>query len=489
MALASVLNLRAADLGPPHNVEAEQALLGAILCDNDALDGLSDLQPRHFYEPAHAALFEAVRATRAVGLPADFATVRDRVKASRAFEELGGASYLADLIDKAPPSSAAPHMARVVADYAMRRGLVDVGVEIAARARQDFQGDGLGMIAEAERELARIASDGPSREAWRDAGGLIASALESAQSRDGSIDVGTGLAEVDDHIGGFGRGELSIIAGRPGMFKSGVASQIAKANAARGKGTLFFSQEMGVEPLGLRLACDLAWEPYASAFNPTFDRARRNRLSSEQWRMLRDAAAIAEAWPLRFDVRPSLTVSTMEACARRAFRDWEKRGIPAGPIIIDHLGIVRPEKDRQGSKHAEVADVSRALAEMAKRLEVPVIALCQLNRGVEGREDKRPMLSDLRQAGEIEEDARLVVFLYRPEYYFRPPQDPGAETPEQRVERETKLDRNRNKLFWLIEKNNNGPLGQVETFCDVACSVVRDRADCRSLDRDLGARL
>jgi replicative DNA helicase len=151
-------------------------------------------------------------------------------------------------------------------------------------------------------------------------------------------------------------------------------------------------------------------------------------------------------------------------------------GIPAGPVIIDHLGIIRPEKERQGSKHAEIADISRGLAEMAKRLDVPVIALCQLNRGVEGREDKRPILADLRQAGELEEDSRLVIFMFRPEYYFRPPQDPGAETHEQRVERETKLARNRNKLFWLIEKNNNGPLGHVETFCDVACSVVRDRA-------------
>ncbi|MGI9169205.1 MAG: replicative DNA helicase [Caulobacteraceae bacterium] len=481
MATAPVLDLRRAASDPalpsPVNLEAEQALLGAVLYDNATLESLGGISPRHFSEPGHVHLFGAIRAVVANGERADCVTVRDRMKASAAFEEMGGAEYLANLVDRAPPTSVALTMARVVADQSMRRDILREMSDVAKQAALDPETDALGIVADAERRLAQIASDGPSREAWRSATEVIVSALDTAQSRDGCIDVGTGLTEVDDHIGGFGRGELSIIAGRPGMFKSGVASQIAKSNAARGKGTVFFSQEMGIEPLGLRLACDLSWDAYDHAFNPTFDKARRNKLTAEQWGQLREAAAIVAEWPLLFDVRPGLTVSNMEACARRAFRQWERRGIPRGPVIIDHLGIVRPEKDRQGSKHAEVADVSRALAEMAKRLDAPVIALCQLNRGVESRDDKRPMLSDLRQAGEIEEDARLVAFLYRPEYYFRPPQDPGSETAERRVERETKLARNRNKLLWLVEKNNNGPLGQIETFCDVACSAVRDRAE------------
>jgi replicative DNA helicase len=479
MARVPMLDLRPQrqDVPAPANIEAEQALLGILLYDSEHYDDIAHgLRPEHFYEGFHGRLFQKIGQLRQEGHSADPIGVAGLFRTDPVFGELGGIRYLADLADRCPPAANAPDYARVISDHAMRRDLISAAGEVANRAHRDFDADAIGIIAEAELELSRIASDGPSRAAWRNANDVIAGAVAAAQGRSGAIEFGTGLADVDEHVGGFGRGELAIIAGRPGMFKSGVASQIAKSNAARGMGTLFFSQEMGVEPLGLRLACDLSWDRNSSGFNPTYDRARRNRLTADQWHVLQEAAEIARSWPLRFDVRPGLTVSTMEACARRAFREWERMGIPAGPVIIDHLGIIRPEKERQGSKHAEIADISRGLAEMAKRLDVPVIALCQLNRGVEGREDKRPILADLRQAGELEEDSRLVIFMFRPEYYFRPPQDPGAETHEQRVERETKLARNRNKLFWLIEKNNNGPLGHVETFCDVACSVVRDRA-------------
>ena len=177
--------------------------------------------------------------------------------------------------------------------------------------------------------------------------------------------------------------------------------------------------------------------------------------------------------PLLIDARPGLTVARIEAAARRAHRKWRKKGIEPGPVIVDHLGIVRPDKDRKGSLHAEVADVSRGLAEMAKRLGVPVVALCQLNRGVEGRDDKRPQLSDLRQAGEIEEDARAVVMLYRASYYLRPPMDPSSEGPAEAAEREAKLARVKGRVTFLVEKNSHGPAGvQVEAFCDPATSAV-----------------
>jgi replicative DNA helicase len=475
----------------PNNLDAEQALLGALLFDNDALERIgTDYPSKAFFEPLHAQLFEAIADSIRRGVRAEPILLRDRFAADPAFTEFGGVRYLADLVDRAPPAANAPDYARVLLDLATRRDLHRVGEEIAAAALDaDGTRDAAELLSQAESTILALGSDGPKREAWLPAHSVLDWAIADAMTRDSTVEFGTGLTEVDALIGGFNRGELSLIAGRPGMAKSTVAATIAKANARNRKGTAFFSLEMDRSPLGLRLACDLAYEDRDVVYsldpdsaNPTFDRARKNALTPAQWARLKAAQALIarERWPLLFDVRPGLTVSTIEACARRAIRKWEREGVEPGPVIIDHLGIVRPEKDRKGSKHAETADVSRALAEMAKRLDVPVIALCQLNRGVESRgDDKRPQLSDLRNAGELEEDARLIVFLLREEYYWRDPLDPDSETAQEKVERRTKLERVRNKLRWIVAKNNNGPLGEVETFCDVACSVVRDRKGAR----------
>ena len=187
-------------------------------------------------------------------------------------------------------------------------------------------------------------------------------------------------------------------------------------------------------------------------------------------RQSRDRIAAA---PLRLDCRPGLTVARIEQAARRQFREWRRQGVEPGPIFVDHLGLVSPERDRKGSRHAETADVSRDLAELAKRLDVPVIALCQLNREVEGREDKRPQLSDLRQAGELEQDARMVILLLRPAYYFREPT--RKESFEEKAERMAREAGEANLLRLIVAKNSNGPTGEVEAFVDVSRSALRDR--------------
>lgn len=468
----------------PHNLDAEQGVLGVILSDPEAffrIEGV--LRPESFYEAFHGDLYGLVTDQIKRGRTPSLATIRPRLERQPAFHDLGGPGYLGDLIDKAPPSIGISDLARAVADAAIRRDIIRQAADMAAKARDlGSDRDGLEQLADAERALADLSVNGPAKDEWRTAGAVITTALTEARTRAGRIDFSSGLASVDEVLGGFNAGEVAIIAGRPGMAKSTVGACIAKANARAGNGTVFFSMEMGAVPLGLRLACDLAYDMGAvrysldpSSGNPTFDAARKGRLSPQQAAGLEEAQAQAQDWPLLFDTRPGLTVAAMEAAVRRAHRRWARQGIAPGPVIVDHVGIIRPDKDRKGSRHAEVADVSRDLAVMAKRLDVPVVALCQLNRGVEGRDDKRPGLSDLRQAGELEEDARQVVMLYRPEYYLRPPEDADAESYEEKVERETKLQRVRGKLFWIIAKNSNGPAGvQVETFCDVACSAVRD---------------
>lgn len=467
----------------PHNLEAEHAVLGALLFDpHAAWAGIEDtLSASDFYEPLHRELFEAVVASIRAGQTPDVAALARRFAGSRAFRELGAGGYLVDLVDAADLRRVTP-CALEVAETSLRRSIVHVCAEASQAALEDGDVEAVTQVFALERAIAQLSARGPSRAEWSSAGSVVEEAIARSRARSGSeTEFPTGLRDVDALLGGFNAGELSILAARPGMGKTTAATAIAKANAAAGRGTLYFSLEMGSVPIGLRLACDVAFERGGvrnsigpNIGSPTYDRARRNELPDAQWERLEHAQREIVAWPLLLDTRPGLTVSTMEACARRAFREWERKGIEPGPVIVDHLGKVRAEKDRKGSRHAEVADVSAGLAEMAKRLHAPVIALCQLNRGVEGREDKRPVLSDLRQAGEIEEDARQVVFFYRPEYYLRAPDDPLSETAAERAERETKLARARNRLVWIVAKNSHGPLGQVETYCEIACSAIRD---------------
>ncbi len=461
----------------PKNLEAEQAVIGSVLFDNGCLP--DSLRPDDFSEAYHALIWtsacDLIRASRT----ADPATLSDRLKVSPAFDQFGGIGYLFDLIDKAPALSLVGEYAATIQDASTRRKLIAYSAELAERAK-DPTLPASDHIVSAERELSALAESGPAHTAWCRADEVTANAVRNARERGGGIELPTGLTELDRLTGGLRRGEMAVIAGRPSMGKSSAGLTVAKSLASIGKGAAFFSMEMPRAALGLRMACDIAFDPDAPVYsgettNPTYFKADRNDLDADQWRQLERAADRIAGWPLHFDPRPGLTVSAMEACARRLIRDWDRQGIEPGVIVVDHLTIARPDADRRGNKVAEVGDISRSLAEMAKRLDVPVVALCQLSRDVEKRDnkDRRPGLSDLRWSGEIEQDARLVMFLYRPEYYCRRPEN--EDDMDAMMEWRAKLDRVRKKLWWLVEKNNNGPTGEVETYCDIACSAIRDR--------------
>jgi replicative DNA helicase len=461
----------------PSNLDAEQALLGVVMLDNTAMP--DDVRALDFAEPLHAAIWTAMHGLIRAGRLADPVIIADLLTAEPAFSQFGGLTYLADLMDKAPPSSTVAEYARSVQDNALRRNLIRMAGEIETLAK-DPDKPASERVLEAERALSSLSASGPAHTAWSKADDVIGDAVAAARARKGRIELPTGLTELDRLTGGLRRGEMQIIAGRPAMGKSSAGLTVARSLASQGSGVAFFSMEMPRTALGLRMACDLAYDPDAPVFsgettNPTYFKADRNELDANQWKWLEEAAARVASWPLLFDARPGLTVGQMESCARRAIRDWDRKGITPGAIIVDHLTIARADQDRKGNKVAEVGDISRSLAEMAKRLDVPVVALCQLSRQVEARTntDKRPSLSDLRWSGEIEQDARLVMFLYRPEYYCRRPEDETDH--EAMVEWKQKLDKVRRRLWWLVEKNNNGPTGEVETHCDIACSAIRDR--------------
>jgi replicative DNA helicase len=476
LAVAEPHNYR--DMSKLFSFESEGELIGSAMYMPEACDvALDILCPEHFADPVHAVIWRAIGdIVRGGGRPAP-AIVRDRVGAHPDFERWGGYPALFQLFDQASPGGIAGHVA-AVADRAGRRALVEVFDDLGPRLFNTADSDATELLSELERRAGEIAQQGGTADNWVSAGDMIRSAIDHAKSRAGTIQFPFGTAAVDRFTNGLNAGEVTLVGARTGMGKTVAGMAIAHANAAQGNAACFFSLEMTAQHLGMRLACDIAFRRDALWFagvssNPTLDRALKNELDAHQWEMLEEAQQIAARLPLHVDDQSSLTMAQIEARARRRIRKFERAGARPGPIIIDHLGKVRPSKDRKGSRHAEIADISGDASDMAKRLGVPVVCLVQLNRQVESRgEDKRPVLTDLRQAGELEEDARQVVFLFRPEYYLR--DAPPGETFDEEAARREKLREVERKLFWIVEKNSHGPRGQVQTYCDIGSSAIRD---------------
>lgn len=457
----------------PSSVEAETAVLGIVIYDNAGFEAAETLAEDHFYEPFHGRLWAAISERIRAGGLAEPMWLDKQFHDDPAYIELGKMRFFADIVDKCPPVSTAGHYAEVVHDLALRRALIR-SADAAVAEAMDLSSPAVEHLYHAEQALTELAHGAVAESRWESAGTVAREALQEARQRQGMVGLSTGLKELDDAIGGLRSGQMIVVAGRPGMGKSTAALQLGKAVASQGRGVCFFSMEMPSFDLGLRLACDMVFDPY-DRFSPSYFDAARGRLETDQWRALDKALEQINQWPLDFDTRPGLTVPVMLAASRRRFRAWERAGIKPGCVIVDHLTIAKADKDRNGNKVAEVGDISRGLAEMAKTLDVPVIALCQLSRDVEKRDkDRRPTLADLRWSGEIEQDARVVSFLYRPEYYVRPPENDSFEA---KAEHKEKLQEVRHKLFWLIEKNNNGPTQQVETYCNIASSAIRNRLE------------
>lgn len=465
----------------PQSVEAEMALIGAALSDTEAcIDALDRVRPEHFFDGVHAKLWDAICKQARLG-KADVVTVSAALSNDQGFAEWGGKERLFDLWDRAQTWAVDQH-AEIILDRAARRSISHLTDEISRKA-YGLETSAEGVLADLERGAAEIARDGVSREAWRPLSIVAEEALTVARERRGMPGLGIGLTEVDRITGGLRAGQLTLLAGRPGMGKSTAALCLAKGVAGHGRGVAFFSLEMTEPELGLRMACDVAFNPGETMYsgqdsNPAYSKAEWGSLDAAQWDRLDQAREIMAEWPIMFDCRAGLTCGQILSAARRVMRQWERAGVEPGCIIVDHLGLIRPEQSRSGNKVAEIADISGALREMAKALKVPVVALCQLSRDVEKRDgkDRKPNLSDLRWAGELEQDAHVVLFLYRPEYYLKPPEESGDEDADIKAEAAygKRLDAAKNKLFWIVAKNRQGPTAEAETFCRIDCSAIRD---------------
>lgn len=473
MALVPALDLRPvsndiAIAHAPSNIEAEQALLGALLYDNAAFERLGDnLQPQHFYEPFHQRLFQAISVNIRKGQLAEPILLAEQFNRDPAFEELGGVRYLADLVDRAPPAANAPDYASAVYDLALRRDLIRIGGDIATTAQHgDDEMDAREQIEAAEQQLYQLAETGGVSSGFVNFAdalrGAVAMAAE-AHSRDGGLaGLSTGLIDLDQKIGGMHPSDLMILAARPSMGKTSLACNIAfdvarnyawepqpdgSKKTVRGGVVAFFSLEMSAEQLAMRLL--------AEASGVSGDRLRKGEIDAMEFGRIRDAALEIQEAPLYIDATGGITLAKLVARARRL-----KRMVGLDLVIVDYLQLITTGAGGPDNRVQEVSMITQGLKALAKELSVPVLALSQLSRQVENREDKKPQLSDLRESGSIEQDADMVMFVYRESYYLSR-LEPREGTPEHFTWQE-QLDQVKGLAEVIIGKQRHGPIGTVK---------------------------
>lgn len=435
---------------PPHNVEAEKALLGAIFANNRAYETASEfLRPEHFALAQNGRIYSACGKLIERGQIADPVTLKSFFERDESLSEVGGTAYLAELAGSAVGVINAGEYGRLVYDLHLRRELINLGEDVVERAYTDTVDDtAVEQIEQAEQSLYDLATRGEYEGGFKSFNASIEDALEMAEKahkREGALaGVGTGFTDIDRMLGGLHPSDLIILAGRPSMGKTALATNIAfnaaysHARAKDGEGGVvgFFSLEMSSEQLASRILSEQT--------NISSDRMRKGELSNEEFNRLVPAAQALHQIPIFIDDTPALTVSALRTRARRL-----KRQHGLSVIVVDYLQLIAPSRvSRNDSRVQEVSEITRGLKTLAKELDVPVLALSQLSRAVEQRDNKRPQLSDLRESGSIEQDADVVMFLHREREDSRDRGQGGGSAGT-----ETDL---------IVAKQRNGPVGTIK---------------------------
>jgi len=459
----------------PHNLDAEQAVLGAILQSNSAFWHVSDiLEARHFFEPVHARIFAVLGEFVAIGKLADAVTVSQELADDVALTELRGARYLRVLQSAAMAVISVTDYAVIVRDLAVRRDLINLARDIVDGVRSSAV-SAPELLATTQSALDRMngaeRSDEPIRPISYFAERAYAEAEEIAIS---GRSPGTtfGLGHLDVLTGGMVKEDLIVLAARPGMGKSTLLAHTALAACANGEPPLFYSFEMRGESMALRMMSALS---YRAGMPFAYSDALKGKLSPIERQYLRDARDALIALPIDLRVKRSLTVSQIKLDARRHMRALEKRGMRMGPIIIDYLGLLRPEATYRGRRVEEVTEISADLKTLAGELGGAVLVAAQLNREVEKRADKKPMLSDLRESGALEQDADKVILPFRAEYYVQK-DEPDDRDIDAMTEWRNVMANVRGAFEVIVAKNRMGPEGVVKAWCDVSFNAIRDTA-------------
>ncbi len=420
---------------PPHSVEAEQAVLGGLLLDANSWDAVADIvAAADFYRRDHRLIFEAIAEVAETRGPCDAVTVSEHLDRKGLAEETGGLAYLGTLARDTPSAANVRTYAEIVRERAILRQLIQAGGEIATSV---FEGGGRAateLVDEAERRVFEIAERGSrSRAGFRQVKDILPETVDRLdllhQSPGQLTGVTTGFTDLDRMTTGLQPGDLVVIAGRPSMGKTTLAINIAE-NAAIGKGVpaAVFSMEMSAEQLTLRMISSLG--------RVNQSHLRTGQCSDEDWSRINSAVAQLSAAPIFVDETPALTPTELRARARRLKRE---RGL--GLVVVDYLQLMQVSGTKE-NRATEISEISRGLKALAKELSVPVIALSQLNRSVEQRTEKKPVMSDLRESGAIEQDADVIMMIYREEVY-----DPASTR--------------RGIADIILAKQRNGPTGEV----------------------------
>ena len=468
----------------PQNIDAEAALLGALMIDNRLVEDVQlKLKPHHFFEPLHGRIYDAILRLTDSNRVANPVTLRPLFDADESIKEVGGPAYLAQLTGSGAAVIGARDFAGQIYDLALLRALIGVGrdlVEGALDTSEDVAP--LAQIERAETELYKVAEEGGAEgkaksfgEASKEALQLAEKALNSGGHLSGLT---TGLDSLNSKIGGLHKSDLIIVAGRPGMGKSSLATNVAFAATQRllrdredgmepaksaGAGVALFSLEMSADQLATRI---LAEQSGISSEN-----LRMGRISQQEFRQLARAAAELQSLPLYIDDTPGLTIAALRARARRLKR---QKGI--GMVIIDYLQLLQGTgRNANDNRVNEISEISRGLKQLAKELDVPVVALSQLSRAVEQREDKRPQLSDLRESGSIEQDADIVLFIYREDYYLAAKQ-PADDHPDAPAWKE-QMERAWGLAEIIVAKQRHGSTGKVRVKFDSRITKFSDLVD------------
>ncbi len=421
---------------PPHSVEAEQSVLGGLMLDNSGWDRVADVvDSADFYRRDHQLIFAAIGTLSEKSVPSDVVTVSEHLEKCSQLDDAGGLAYIAGLAKDTPSAANIRAYAEIVRERAMLRELIRIGGEIAGSAHANDGRSAVDLVDEAERKVFEIAERGQ-----RGGTGFVGlrkilpdviDRLDELSHTEGDITgVATGFQKLDSLTAGLHGGELIIIAGRPSMGKTTLAMNIAENAAIAGKiPTAIFSMEMSSEQLAFRMI--------GSIGRVNQSNLRTGRFSDEDWTRINSAVAIMSQAPIFIDDTPALSPIEIRARARRL-----KREHGLGLIVLDYLQLMGISGTRE-NRATEISEISRSLKALAKELNVPIVALSQLNRSVEQRTDKRPVMSDLRESGAIEQDADVIAFIYREEVY-------DADTPR------------KGQADIIIAKQRNGPIGEFQ---------------------------
>jgi len=445
----------------PCNLDAERDLLGAILINNEASAKVSSfLKPEHFYEPVHSRIFDAISILIDRGEIADPITLKSYFENDSALADIGGAQYLGRLAASATTIINAENYGKIIYDLALRRELINLGEEIVNTAYDSgLEETSSTQIESAEKQLFALAENGTHEGGLtpvRVAVNIAVKSIEDAFQRDGNlVGVTSGLRDLDGKLGGLHKSDLLILAGRPSMGKTSLATNIAynaakahyASGGAEGAPVGFFSLEMSAEQLVARVL--------AEATEISSEKLRRGELTDDEFaNKLVPQSAILSELPLYIDDTPAISIAALRTRARRL-----KRSHGLGMIVVDYLQLMKGS-GRGDNRVQEISEVTQGLKAVAKELDIPVIALSQLSRQVENRDDKRPQLSDLRESGSIEQDADVVMFVYREEYY-EGRKEPSEGTAEH-LEWQERMAQVHNMAEVIIGKQRHGPIGIVK---------------------------